>query len=67
MNYYEGLVFGCPLGEEVSDCPLKEIRQIEDVEARLDTFWSLTNEERMRIEAHHRQCITRREREEGIS
>jgi len=48
-----GLVMQCPFGDECHDCPLKEIRKINDFEKQIEIIDSMTNDEINKIASFH--------------
>lgn len=54
-----GLLYDCPFGEELPDCPLHEIREFP-FEERYEIVQRMTTDEIENWLAHHRQCICRR-------
>jgi hypothetical protein len=61
-----GLLFGCPMGECLPDCPLAGVRKLTPAE-RWETFKALDNQEVDAIHAHHKQCLRRRESPEPLA
>jgi len=51
-NLY-GLVAQCPFGDECLDCPLKEIRKINDFEKQIEIIDNMTNVEIDKIASFH--------------
>lgn len=58
LDYYIGLIFGCPKGETDKDCPLIDIRKM-DVHDRLKWWNSLTVEQKTEIIVHHLNCTNK--------
>lgn len=54
------LIFGCPMGEELEDCPLNIIRKLP-ISQRIAAFEKLDPKEKKAIQAHHQECLARRE------
>ena len=59
-NYY-GLIFNCPVGNEVINCDFKKIRQLKTKE-RLVYYDALTEQEKNTLIRRHLQCISVREK-----
>ncbi|MCG6189248.1 hypothetical protein [Maribellus maritimus] len=55
-----GLFLSCPLGEEVSDCPIKSIRN-KSVKGKFDFIENLPHEEIDKLLQIHSRCLQRRE------
>lgn len=55
-----GLIFGCPMGEELDDCPLKKLRELPFHE-RIEAYEKMSQKERDEIQLHHEECLARRE------
>jgi hypothetical protein len=55
-----GLIFGCPMGECLSGCPLAGIRKLKPKE-RWETFQNLREKEIKGIHDHHKECLRKRE------
>lgn len=60
LNYL-GLIFDCPIGNELPNCSFSHIRKGKTRE-RLTHYESLTNKERDFMVEHHQHCISRREK-----
>ena len=59
-NYY-GLVFNCPIGNELSNCEFKAIRELK-IKERLAYYNTLTEHEKNTLIEKHQRCITVREK-----
>ncbi len=57
---YSGLLFDCPLKEQLSGCPFSDLRKHE-LKERLDVWKNLSEEERNRLVNSHHICIYERE------
>lgn len=57
---YLGLIFNCPYGQELENCPLIPLRKL-DIDKRVQCWESLTREELIKILEHHKQCLLNRE------
>jgi hypothetical protein len=55
-----GLIFGCPVGEEMEDCPLRTLRKLPFNE-RIREYERLSAKEKDKIQLHHDKCLARRE------
>ena len=59
-NYY-GLIFNCPVGNELVDCDFKPIRQLQTKE-RITYYNALTEKEKDSLIGKHQQCLSVREK-----
>lgn len=59
-SYYYGLVFGCPMKEEIETCAYKHIRQLSLPE-RIAYLNSLTSYDRAVLIKEHKSCLCQRE------
>lgn len=59
-NYY-GLVFNCPVGNELNSCDFKPIRQLKTKE-RLTYYNTLTEYEKSSLIEKHQNCLKVREK-----
>lgn len=57
---YIGLLFGCPLKENVSSCAFNSIRSME-LKERLEYWKNMPDEERLHLVNHHLVCIYNKE------
>jgi len=62
-NYatYYGLVFNCPVGNELNHCDFKPIRQLRTKE-RLAYYNALTEHEKSTLIEKHQRCLNVREK-----
>lgn len=60
-----GLLFGCPLESEESDCPLSEFRKLP-IKERINVLNKKTPKELMGLEQHHKECLHVREKASKI-
>jgi hypothetical protein len=58
---YYGLIFNCPVGEEVDGCKYRKIRKLP-VKERLAYFNALTEREIASWVNHHKKCLSVREK-----
>jgi hypothetical protein len=58
--YHYGLLFGCPMNEELEACAYKEIRQLS-LSERIQYIQSISNFDRMALILKHKSCISQRE------
>jgi len=58
---YLGLIFDCPIGNELPSCSFCNIRKFK-IRERLTHYEALSNKERDFMVEHHQQCISRREK-----
>ena len=56
-----GLLFKCPMNEEVSECPLKKIRLMPSLVERLKLTDKWTPSKISSLLNHHSQCLRNRE------
>ena len=56
---FEGLLFGCPVGCELDECPFKKIREIP-VEERIKLIWTLPADEKEIMIFEHKYCLAHR-------
>jgi hypothetical protein len=56
-----GLIFSCPMDEEMEDCPLKQLRKLPLYE-RIKAFEAMPLKQKELIQQHHEECLARRER-----
>ena len=59
-SYYYGLVFGCPMREELETCAYKRIRKLSLAE-RIKYINSLNKLDRAALVNQHKRCIRQRE------
>ena len=59
-NYY-GLVFSCPIGNELNNCDYKTIRKLKTKE-RLAYYDALTEHEKCTLIKKHQRCLNVREK-----
>ena len=59
-SYYYGLVFNCPMQEEVETCAYKDIRAL-NLSERIEHINSLTSYDRAVLIQKHKDCICQRE------
>jgi len=64
-NYY-GLVFNCPVGNELKSCDFKPIRQLNTKE-RLTYYNALTEHEKSTLIEKHQRCLNVREKKDPFS
>ena len=55
-----GLLFGCPLDSEESDCHLIELRRLP-IQERIEELNKKSPEELLALEEHHKECLRTRE------
>lgn len=58
---YYGLIFKCPVGEEVSRCEFRKIRELP-IKDRLTYFNALTEKEFEMLIKFHQRCLSVREK-----
>jgi len=51
-----GLAFGCPYCDEKDDCPLKELRKLNDFEKQYEIIENMSKEQKISIISYHRLC-----------
>lgn len=54
--FYAGIIFKCPLDKVKSDCPLREIRQM-DGENRVNRYLKMNEDEFNRLIQAHHTCV----------
>ena len=59
-NFY-GLIFDCPVEEEVSSCVYKKLRLLS-VKERINYYYALTVGEKMSLIEKHQRCLSSREK-----
>ena len=59
-NYY-GLIFGCPIGNELIDCDFRAVRQLKTKE-RLAYYEAMTEQEKDVLIEKHQKCLSVREK-----
>jgi len=59
-NFY-GLIFNCPVGNEVESCIFKKIRLLS-LKERINYYNALTEEEKMSLIEKHHNCLSCREK-----
>lgn len=59
-NYY-GLIFTCPLENEVQSCVYKNLRQLTAKE-RLNYYDAMTENEKANLLLQHQKCLSVREK-----
>ncbi len=59
-NYY-GLIFGCPIGVELSNCDFKAVRQLKTKD-RIAYYDDLTEQEKEELIKKHQRCLSAREK-----
>ena len=59
-SYYYGLVFGCPMNEELDTCAYKSIRSLS-LAKRIQYINSLSSYDRTVLINKHKNCICQRE------
>jgi hypothetical protein len=59
-NYY-GLIFGCPIGNELFECDYRVVRQLKTKE-RLAYYEAMTEEEKDALIEKHQKCLSVREK-----
>ena len=57
-----GLIFGCPFGDCMDDCPIKQIRELS-IEKRLDYIENLSISEKEKLVELHNTRFDIREKE----
>ncbi|TLX72450.1 hypothetical protein E9993_18125 [Labilibacter sediminis] len=60
---YSGLIFGCPLKEDVKGCVFRKLRKME-LKDRLAYWKCLSNADKDKLINHHLICIFNREQVE---
>lgn len=65
INYY-GLVFNCPVGNELNHCSFKTIRKLKTKE-RLAYYDALTEHEKYTLIEKHQRCLNVREKKDPFS
>ncbi len=58
---YTGLLFDCPIKEEVQYCPFNELRQL-DLKERFEVWKKFSENERNKLISLHHVCIYEREK-----
>lgn len=58
-NYY-GLIFNCPVGNELINCDLKKVRQLKTKD-RLAYYEAMTETEKDALIEKHQKCLSVRE------
>ena len=56
-----GLLFDCPFGKALDECPIKEARSLP-VSGRMELVRSMEPHQIDLIIAHHQECLSERER-----
>jgi hypothetical protein len=59
-NYY-GLIFGCPVGNELAGCGFKKIRQ-HQIKERLVYYNTMAESKKMILIEAHQHCLSVREK-----
>lgn len=59
-SYYYGLIFSCPMKDEIEACAYKDIRKLS-LSERVNYIISLSSLDRTALIEKHRSCIRRRE------
>lgn len=59
-NYY-GLLFGCPVGNEMRTCCFKEIRKYPLTE-KINFYELMTEPEKLELIGKHRHCLSVRDK-----
>lgn len=58
---YYGLIFSCPVGEDVEGCKYRKIRKLP-LKERISYFNAMTEHEITRLINYHHACISVREK-----
>jgi hypothetical protein len=58
--YHYGLLFGCPMNEELEACAYKEIRRLS-LSERIQFIQSINSFDRIALIKKHKKCICQRE------
>lgn len=58
FSFYTGLIFDCSNNNEQDDCPLKNLRALNDND-KLAVWSSMNNEEKIKVIKHHIKCLRR--------
>jgi hypothetical protein len=61
FSYYYGLIFDCPVGNEVANCEFKNIRKFR-IKERLVYYDKLAEEEKIDLIEKHQRCLSAREK-----
>ncbi len=59
MSFY-GLIFDCPMGNELRDCAFKDIRKM-NLHDRINFLNSMSDEQKSEIIKRHKHCLSCRE------
>ena len=57
-----GLIFACPMGDELDECMLKNIRTLPILK-RIEVFESFSNDEKHELINQHKKCLSVREQQ----
>lgn len=55
-----GLIFKCPFNDELSDCPIKQLRSLS-IQEKLTKLSKLTCHDKLQYVIKHKECLHLRE------